>query len=69
MTDTGILLNNEMDDFSAPDIGADGPLPPSELNFVRPRKRPLSSTCPSIAVKVSYLAAKPLVTSPICEIL
>jgi gamma-glutamyltranspeptidase/glutathione hydrolase/leukotriene-C4 hydrolase len=50
MTDTGIVLNNEMDDFSAPNISAN----PSNLNFVRPGKRPLSSTTPTLAVRVSF---------------
>uniref|UniRef100_A0A4W5N8D8 Gamma-glutamyltransferase n=1 Tax=Hucho hucho TaxID=62062 RepID=A0A4W5N8D8_9TELE len=38
---TGILLNNEMDDFSSPLIT-------NGLEFVSPGKRPLSSMCPAI---------------------
>lgn len=48
----GILLNNEMDDFSVkpghPNMyGAVG----GEANAIRPRKRPLSSMAPSIVLK------------------
>ena len=55
ITDTGIVLNNQMDDFSSPGISS-GPLPPSNVNFVRPGKRPLSSTCPNIAVMVTTIS-------------
>ena len=46
--DTGVLLNNEMDDFSLqPDIPNAYRLRGSEANRLEPRKRPLSSMTPT----------------------
>ncbi|XP_076892691.1 glutathione hydrolase 3-like [Bidens hawaiensis] len=53
---TGVVLNNEMGDFSVPtEISADS-LPPAPANFIRPNKRPLSSMTPIIILKDKQLA-------------
>ncbi|KAL9669248.1 hypothetical protein QQ045_006791 [Rhodiola kirilowii] len=48
---TGILLNNQMDDFSIPTQKSPDVLPPAPANFIRPGKRPLSSMTPLIIMK------------------
>ncbi|XP_013608538.1 PREDICTED: gamma-glutamyltranspeptidase 1 isoform X1 [Brassica oleracea var. oleracea] len=52
-TSTGIVLNNEMDDFSVPakSRGDVNVPPPAPANFIRPGKRPLSSMSPTIVLK------------------
>jgi gamma-glutamyltranspeptidase/glutathione hydrolase/leukotriene-C4 hydrolase len=49
-TSTGIILNDEMDDFSAPNITSYYDIPPSPNNYIEPKKRPLSSMVPSIFI-------------------
>ena len=49
---TGVLLNNEMDDFTAkPGVPNDYQLIQGEANAIAPRKRPLSSMTPAIVMK------------------
>ncbi|GFT38492.1 glutathione hydrolase 1 proenzyme [Nephila pilipes] len=45
---TGILLNNEMDDFSSPNITNSFDIPPTHKNHVQPGRRPFSSMSPAI---------------------
>ena len=52
---TGIVLNNEMDDFSVP-TSAPGASPPAPNNFIQPFKRPLSSMSPTIVLKASIMS-------------
>jgi gamma-glutamyltranspeptidase / glutathione hydrolase len=48
---TGIVLNNEMDDFSIYPVGNVYGLMGNEANSLQPRKRPLSSMSPTIILR------------------
>ncbi|KAF4972559.1 hypothetical protein FSARC_906 [Fusarium sarcochroum] len=45
---TGVILNNEMNDFSIPGVPNEFGFAPAKANFIRPNKRPLSSCTPLI---------------------
>ncbi|KEF51898.1 gamma-glutamyltransferase [Exophiala aquamarina CBS 119918] len=47
--ETGIIMNNEMNDFSIPGTSNAFGFVPSPSNYIRPGKRPLSSVSPTIA--------------------
>lgn len=51
--ETGVILNNEMDDFSVPGRNNSFGFIPTEANFIRPGKRPLSSISPVIVEHLS----------------
>ncbi|ODV94511.1 hypothetical protein PACTADRAFT_60842 [Pachysolen tannophilus NRRL Y-2460] len=48
--DTGIILNDQMDDFSIPTSPNAFGLQPSIYNYIEPFKRPLSSSSPTIII-------------------
>lgn len=50
---TGIILNNQMDDFSTPGRANSFGLIPSESNYIVPGKRPLSSMSPTMVFRDS----------------
>ncbi|XP_058744356.1 glutathione hydrolase 3-like [Vicia villosa] len=54
-TSTGIVINDEMDDFSIPTDISPEKLPPAPTNFIEPNKRPLSSMTPIIITKDEQL--------------
>ncbi|KXN74215.1 gamma-glutamyltranspeptidase, partial [Conidiobolus coronatus NRRL 28638] len=48
---SGIILNNEMNDFSIPDSANIYNLASNPYNYIEPNKRPLSATVPTIIAK------------------
>ncbi|KAI8589437.1 nucleophile aminohydrolase [Geranomyces variabilis] len=54
---TGIILNDEMDDFSIPNHPNAFGLAPSPYNYIQPKKRPLSSSVPTIVENGDYVEA------------
>lgn len=46
--ETGVILNNQMNDFSIPGVRNEFGYVPSPINYIRPRKRPLSSITPVV---------------------
>lgn len=51
--ETGVILNNEMNDFSVPGASNFFGYIPSEVNYIEPGKRPLSSISPTIVEHLS----------------
>merc|ERR1712080_568193 len=49
---TGIIMNNQMDDFASPNITSAYDVPPSPNNFIYPGKRPMSSMSTTMVVDV-----------------
>ena len=60
--ETGVILNNEMNDFSIPGSSNAFGYIPSPSNYIRPGKRPLSSITPTI-VRLPHQSVNPLKTS------
>lgn len=56
--ETGVIMNNEMDDFSIPGRNNAFGFPPSPYNFPGPGKRPLSSITPVHIVRTPHFKSK-----------
>lgn len=48
--ETGIIWNDEMDDFATSNKPNEFGIYPSPANKIKPNKRPLSSMCPAVVV-------------------
>ncbi|KAL8688884.1 MAG: hypothetical protein Q9218_005314 [Villophora microphyllina] len=61
--ESGVILNNQMNDFSIPNVSNVFGYHPSPANYIRPRKRPLSSMAPVIAESLDHpLGHDPAIT-------
>jgi len=47
---TGIIMNNQMDDFASPNVTSAYNVPPAPNNFIAPGKRPMSSMSTTIVL-------------------
>ncbi|KAL8679562.1 MAG: hypothetical protein Q9186_004156 [Xanthomendoza sp. 1 TL-2023] len=56
--ESGIILNNEMNDFSIPGTSNVFGYKASPANYIRPRKRPLSSISPLMAESIHPTSSK-----------
>lgn len=73
---TGIILNDSMDDFATPGVVNAYGLPSSPANFIKPRKRPISSMTPSIIIDndgdIQMLigaAGGPKIVTAVCQVI
>jgi len=69
---TGIVLNNEMDDFSLPNAANAWGAVGQSANMIQPGKRPLSSMAPTIVLEngqVRYVVGSPMGTFIISAVL
>lgn len=55
---TGIIVNNQMSDFSSPNMTSFFGVPPSEVNYIKPGKRPLSSMAPTVVANTATGAVR-----------
>ncbi|KAH6976161.1 gamma-glutamyltranspeptidase [Ilyonectria sp. MPI-CAGE-AT-0026] len=55
--ETGVIMNNEMNDFSIPGSSNAFGFIPSEANFIRPGKRPLSSISTTIVERANGIVS------------
>jgi len=62
--ETGVIMNNEMNDFSIPNVTNAFGYIPSPANFVRPGKRPLSSISPVIVEHLNKTLADAFCKDP-----
>jgi hypothetical protein len=61
VNDTGVILNNQMNDFSVPGTTNGFGYVLATANFIQPRKTPLSSMSP---VKIKYLSTHRSTSQP-----